>query len=50
MALTPEERALGRRTFLKAIAGTSALAALGTTAAFATKTRVDVAESPDRVS
>ena len=33
MLLTPEQRALGRRNFLKALAGTPALAALGTTAA-----------------
>ena len=32
MNLTPEARRIGRRNFLKAVAGTSALAALGTTA------------------
>jgi predicted dehydrogenase len=33
MTLTPEQEALGRRNFLKALAGTPALAALGTAAA-----------------
>src|SRR5712692_8039530 len=33
MNLTPEQKALGRRNFLKALAGTPALAALGATAA-----------------
>jgi predicted dehydrogenase len=33
MSLTPEERELGRRNFLKALAGTPALLALGTAAA-----------------
>jgi predicted dehydrogenase len=32
MELTPEARMIGRRNFLKAVSGTSALAALGTTA------------------
>src|SRR5262249_35570225 len=34
MNLTPEQKALGRRNFLKALAGTPALAALGATAAW----------------
>lgn len=33
MSLTPEQKTLGRRNFLKALIGTPALAALGTTAA-----------------
>ncbi len=33
MSLTPEQKTLGRRNFLKALVGTPALAALGTTAA-----------------
>ena len=32
MVLTPDARKIGRRNFLKAVGGTSALAALGTTA------------------